>query len=185
MNRTDAFLWFAGTFFVALVIFGVRYLRRIIAVRNKEWPELLRELQTIDRQGFERVVFDAAEQSGQERTDSDAKELDFDQIWDGLGGMQGIARIEHNSRVLIEIASYLQRWYPEALTTAEHLRLQAHELEWHVGRLKIAEKNEGLRFYFASYGQNAAILYYQMCQRLLALYQESNTPLIAELRAVL
>lgn len=185
MNRADLFLWLAGAFFVMLVIVGIRYVLRILALRNKKWPDLLRNLQAINKRGFETVVFDAIEQSGRERTDDEAKELDFDQIWEFLGGMDGLARIEHNSRVLIEMASYLQRWYPEALTAAEHLRLQARELEWHVGRLKMAEKNQGLRFYFASYGQNAAVLYYQMCQRLLAVYKESDVPMFSELQAAL
>lgn len=185
MNRTDLFLWLAAAFFLTLLIVGARYVRRILTSRKKEWPDLLRELQTINKSGFESVVFDAIKQSGEARTDAEAKELDFDQIWEFLGGMDGLARIEHNSRVLIEMASYLQRWYPEALKATEHLRLQARELEWHVGRLKMAEKNQGLRFYFASYGQNAAVLYYQMCQRLLALYQESKAPMFAELQAAL
>ena len=185
MNRTDLFLWLAGAFFVTLLIVGVRYLRRILISRNKEWPELLRDLQAIDKRGFEAVVFDAITPSGEERKDVEAKELDVDQIWDFLGGMDGLARIEHNSRVLIDMASYLRRWYPEALATAEHLRLQARELEWNIGRMKLAEKNQGLRFYFASYGQNTAVLYYQMCQRLLAVYEESAAPMFAELRTVL
>ncbi len=185
MNRTDLFLWLAGALFLILLIVGVGYVRRILILRKKEWPDLLRELQAINKSGFESVVFDAINQSGEERTDDDAKELDFDEIWEFLGGMDGLARIEHNSRVLIEMAGYLQRWYPEALTTAEHLRLQARELEWHVGRLKMAEKNQGLRFYFASYGQNAAVLYYQMCQSLLAVYKESKAPMFFELQAAL
>lgn len=185
MNRTNFFPWLAGALFLILLIVGIRYVRRILISRKKEWPGLLRELQTLNKPGFEAVVFDAINQSGEARTDDEAKELDFDQIWEFLGGMDGLARIEHNSRVLIEMASYLQRWYPEALTAAEHLRLQARELEWHVGRLKMAEKNEGLRFYFASYGQNAAVLYYQMCQRLLELYEESKAPMFAELQAIL
>jgi len=185
MIRTNLFLWLASAFFLTLVIVGIRYVRRIRRLRNKKWPELLQELAAIDKPGFERVVFDAIEQSGADRTDEEAKELEFEQIWEFLGGMDGLARIEHNSRVLIEMASYLQSWYPEALHTAERLRLQARELEWHVGRLKMAEKNQGLRFYFASYGQNAAVLYYQMCQRLLTAYEESKSPLSSELRAAL
>lgn len=185
MNRTDLFLWLAGALFVTLSIVGFRYLRRILISRSKEWPDLLRDLQAIDKRGFEAVVFDAIHQSGEDRADDEAKELDFDQIWEFLGGMNGIARIEHNSRVLIDMASYLQRWYPEALIAAEQLRLQARELEWHVGRLKMAEKNEGLRFYFASYGQNAAVLYYKMCQRLLAVYKESAAPMFSDLQAAL
>lgn len=185
MNRTDLFLVLACTMFLALLTLGSRYLRRIVRSRKKEWPDLLGDLKTISRPGFEAVVFDAIDRSGEERTDGAAKELDFDQIWEFLGGMDGISRIEHNSRVLIEMASYLQRWYPEALATAEQLRLQARELEWHVGRLKLAERNQGLKFYFASYGQNAAVLYYQMCQRLLAAYKEGDTSMFTELQAAL
>ena len=84
--------------------------------------------------------------------------------------------MEANSRVLVEMAAYLQRSYPEAAAVAEELRLQAKELEWHVGRLRMAEEQGSLEFHINTYAQNAAIAYYLMEQRLQALCQRKNMP---------
>ena len=85
-------------------------------------------------------------------------------------------RMEANSRVLVEMAAYLQRSYPEAAAVAEELRLQAKKLEWHVGRLRMAEEQGSLEFHISTYAQNAAIAYYLMEQRLQALCQRANMP---------
>ncbi len=170
---------------VALVTIVGYYLLKIRASRASNWEDLLGRLLSVDRNGLERVALDAIEPSGQRRTDEKARELEFDQIWDLLGGLDGVERLEKNSRVLIDMAAYLQRWYPEAVATAEDLRLKARELEWQVGRLRLAAENDGLRYYFASYGQNAAVTYYLMVRCLLAAYEQSRLPMFAHLQSTL
>jgi hypothetical protein len=76
---------------------------------------------------------------------------------------------------------HLKKWYPEAAATAEDLRLQAKELEWHVSRLRMAADKGHLEFHFASYAQNATIEYYLMTRRLLALHHEKNLSIFADL----
>ena len=107
--------------------------------------------------------------------------IDGERLRKLLGGVDGVEVLEKNSHVLIEIAVHLQRWYPEAAVTAEELRLQARELEWHVGRLRMAADKGHLEFHFASHAQNATIDYYLMTQRLLVLYHKSNFPMFADL----
>jgi len=48
--------------------------------------------------------------------------------------------LERNCAVLVDLVFYVQQWYPEALAIAEQLRLNAREIEWHIGRLKSAAK---------------------------------------------
>ncbi len=184
-GRMAYFILATVVVFVALVTIGGFYLLKIRASRASTWEDLLGRLLSVDRNGIEKVALDAIEPSGQRRTDEKARELEFDQIWALLGGLAGVERLEKNSRVLIDMAAYLQRWYPEAVATAEELRLQARELEWQVGRLRSAAQNDGLQFYFASYGQNAAVTYYLMVRRLLALYERSRLPIFAELKNAL
>ena len=139
----------------------------------------------VDRHAIELVALDAVEPSGELRPEEHPRELGRQDIWKLLDGMEGINRIESNSRVLIEIAAYLQRWHPEAAEIAEELRLEANRLEWHVQRLRAAESNHCLDLHFHSYGQRAAVSYYLMLQSVLALYQHSQEALFGDVQRVL
>jgi hypothetical protein len=139
----------------------------------------------IDRQAIETVALDAIEPSGERRSDEHRRELGRKEIWDLLGGMDGIRRMETNSQVLIEMALYLQRWHPEAADTAEEIRLEAGKLNWQARWLHEAEKNDCLELHFHMYGQNAAISYYSMVKKTIALFQHSEASLLGDLQRAL
>lgn len=176
-----SFLLVAGAVFAVLVAVTVYYTWRRLQTAKRSWEQLMARLITVDRDGIAAVALDAIEPSGRRRTDELARELKPEQIWKLLGGLDGVNVLEKNSHVLIEIAMHLQKWYPEAAATAEELRLQAKELEWHVDRLRMAADKGHLEFHFASYAQNATIDYYLMTQRLLALCRKSNVPMFGDL----
>jgi hypothetical protein len=175
-------LGLVGIVFVALLGITLVHWRRLRISRRKSWEELLSQLVSVDRQAIEVVALDAVLPSGERRTDEKARELGRREIWNFLGGMDGMDRIANNSRVLIEMATYLHHWHPEALDTAEELRLEARKLEWHVDRLRAAQRNKCLELHFHFYGQNAAISYYLMLQRLFVLYAHSRRELFGELQ---
>jgi diphthamide synthase (EF-2-diphthine--ammonia ligase) len=174
MSRNLSFLILATLLIAVVLMIVTRYALRLKASSKTEWEALLENLTAIDRDEVDRVALDAIEPSGQRRTDRLARELEPDEIWKRLGGLDGVKRLELNSRVLVEMAAYLQRSYPEAATIAEELRLQAKELELYVGRLRMADEQGSLEFHIATYAQNAAIAYYLMEQRLQALCQRAN-----------
>ncbi len=170
---------------LALVFIVVRYGRKLRKSRSYTWEELMQSIAPIDRDAIEAVALDAVEPSGEPRPEDYPRELGRQEIWKLLGGMEGIKRIENNSRVFIEMAAYLERWHPEAAETAEELRIEAKRLEWHVGRLRAAENSHCLDLHFHAYGQKAAISYYLMLKRILVLYQHSQEELFGDLwRAV-
>lgn len=171
--------------FAALLFIAVRYVRKLRKSRHSTWEELMQSIVPVDRHAIEMVALDAVEPSGVPKSEEYHRELGRQDIWDLLGGMEGINRIESNSRVLIEMAAYLERWHPEAVETAEELRLEARRLEWHVGRLRAAESNHCLHLHFHSYGQNAAVSYYLMLKRVLALYQHSQEALFGDVQRAL
>jgi hypothetical protein len=174
MSRNLSFLFLAGVFIAVVLVIGIRYALRLRASTKTEWEALLKSLTTIDRDGVDTVALDAIESSGKRRTDQLARDLEPDQIWKLLGGLDGVKRMESNSRVLVEMAAYLQRSHPEAAAVAEELRLHANELELHVSRLRMADEQGSLEFHIPTYAQNAAIAYYLMEQRLQALCQQTN-----------
>jgi hypothetical protein len=87
--------------------------------------------------------------------------------------------------VLIDIAAYVQRWFPEALDTAAELRHNAGEIQWHVDRLKRAQVSGNLEGWFANYAQNTIATYYVMTRRVLDLYERKRLPMLADLQRAL
>ena len=182
MNRDMiTFLLVAGTAFAILITVAAYYLWQRVQTSKRSWEQLMARLIAVDRDGIAAVALDAIEPSGRRRTDELAREMKPERIWMLLGGLDGVEMLEKNSQVLIEIAVHLQRWYPEATATAEELRLQARELEWHVGRLRMAADKGHLEFHFASHAQSATIDYYLMTQQLRALCHKSKLPMFADL----
>ncbi len=176
MTRNLSFLLLAGALILIILSVGIFYAVRLWASAQTEWNALLKKLIVIDRDRVDRVALDAIWPSGQRRTDDLARELEPNEIWQLLGELDGVKRLESNSRVLVEMATYLQRSYPEAASVAEELRLHARELEWQVGRLGMAAEQGSLEFHIATYAQNVAIAYYLMEQRLQLLCQQTNVP---------
>ena len=112
-------------------------------------------------------------------------ELDPQEVWDLLGGIEGLRALEKNCGVIIDIACFVQMTYPEALVVAEQLRLNAREINWHVSRLLASSRAENLHASFPHYAQRAAATYYGMTQSLLAVSQAAGFAGHAELQAAL
>jgi hypothetical protein len=94
--------------------------------------------------------------------------------------------LEANCAVLIDLASYVQQWYPEkALVVAEQLRLSTRELQWHVERLKSAARGGKLESSILMNAQRAAVTYYLMTRSVLGLYEYWNLPMRADLEKTL
>jgi hypothetical protein len=177
------FLVVVGIFLVLLVsaaAYGYSY-RRSHRTPETTWEQLLARLKAVDRESLQQIAFDAIDASGQPRTDDGAKELKPAEIWRLIGGLKGLEILEQNSLVLIDIAFYLQQWYPEALIAAEELRVKAREIEWHVGRLRAAARTNELEGGLANDAQNTVAAYYLMTRRLLSLYETGRFPILADI----
>jgi hypothetical protein len=179
------FLAAGAALLTVLIVLAVAHYRRAQQASRGTWEELLDRLILVDREGIERIAMDTIDKYGNLRSDEHAKELDADEIWRLVGGLEGVAALQHNSRVLIDLAAYLHAWHPEALATAEELRLSAREIEWHVGRLLDAATTGNLEGWFAAYAQNAAATYYRMTRQVLSLYEKGNLRLLADLQRAL
>jgi hypothetical protein len=145
-----------------------------------KWDELLERIIPIDHRSLGRVAGDPDAESDLEEESVEA--MDPDEIWQILGGMRGINVMEKNCTVLVDLVFYVQQWYPEALLIAEQLRLNAREMEWHIGRIRAAAKSGHAPAAAAEYLRQAVTLYYQMTCEVLALYEQANLPGLADLR---
>jgi hypothetical protein len=179
------FLSAVGMFVVSHIAIAGYYYYRSRRSSEVEWDDLFRKLTWIDRDTIAQVALDLVDESGQPRESDIAASLEPAQLWKLIGGLKGLEVLEKNSEVLIDLACYVQRWYPEALVTAERLRLDARELQWHVARLRGAAKTGNLQISFPFYGQRAVVAYYLMTRRLLDLYQAANVSTFADLQKAL
>lgn len=184
MTGNLLFLLLSVVLILAILITAGFYLRRLRRSARTEWEQLLTRLTAVDRTAVNAVALDAIEPSGERRRDRQARELEPDEIWQLLGGLEGVERLEANSRVLVEMAAYLQRSYDDGAMVAEQLRLQAKELEWHVGRLRMAAEQGSLEFHINTYAQNVAIAYYLMEHGIQAYCERMNLPTFRPLEGI-
>ncbi len=179
------FLSAIGIFLILLLSIAGYYLVRGRRSPQASWEDLVRKLTWIDRNIIAQVALDLVDESGEPKENLDVANLDPAQLWGLIGGLKGLEALEKNSEVLIDLAFYLQKWYPEAIVIAERLRLDARELTWHVARLKGAARTGNLQISFPFYAQRAVVTYYLMTHRLLDLYQAVNFSMLAKLQEAL
>ncbi|MGA3035644.1 MAG: hypothetical protein ABSD70_20350 [Terracidiphilus sp.] len=175
-----------ATLFVAVLI-GILFQHYLRARKTTQatWDALLKQLKWVDRDKIARIALDVIDESGERRHGEGSFSLEPPEMWSLLGGLDGLEVLEHNCRVLVELASYVQKWYPEALVVAEQLRLNAREVEWHVGRLKGAAQTGNIQSAFADYAQRAVAIYYLMTKHVLDLYEQASMPGLADLQRAL
>jgi hypothetical protein len=181
--RTVYFLVAALFLLIFLAATSGRYYLRARKSYQATWESLLKRLILVDRNAIAEIALDVVDASGQQRQDEGSATLGSSEIWKLLGGWDGIEALEANCVVLIDLAFYVQQWYPEqALVTAEQLRLSAREIEWHVQRMKAAEKAGKLETSIVMNAQRAAVAYFLMTRHVLSLYEHGNLPMLLDLQ---
>lgn len=179
--RSIIFLAAVATVGTVLLVILIRSNRRAQKSTNRDWELLLARLISVDRSSIAQIALDVIDESGKPRRDDESAVLEPEQIWKLVGGMKGLENLEANSAVLIDLAFYVQQWYPEALSVTEQLRLSAREIQWHVERLRGAQKTGKLESAIPMYAQQAVATYYLMTRRVLALYEEGSGEMLRTL----
>jgi hypothetical protein len=179
--RTVYFVAAMAIFVITLLSLALYYFfqsRR----RQLRWEELVAKLTVIDRNNIAEIALDLVDAAGRVKSMDTAGRMEPAKIWQLIGGLEGLADLERNSELLIDLAFHLQQRYPEALVLAERLRLDARQLKWHINRLNGAAANGNLQVSFSFYAQRAVVAYYRM-SRCVALLQESGKyPMLADLQ---
>ncbi len=141
--------------------------------KRHTWDELVAALQPIALPRLEIAA-------GQHRiSQSTPPALAPDQVWDLLGGWEGLEKLRTNAGLMIELAAHVARWnHEESAVACERIRLDAVALRRAVRRVEVAYAcrklypSAWLRHPF--HLNEAASAYYLMRQRLLALYENSH-----------
>ena len=180
----QGFVFAVAAFITLLLGIGGYFAFQARKQASATWSSLLARLKSVHREDIARVAFDFTGEDSH-GTAIETSELSPEAIWNLVGGMEGLDALEANCDVLIDLACYVQRWYPEAVVTAEELRLSAREIKWHIERLRGAAVTGHLRSAFPEYAQRAVATYYRMTETVLALYEQAHVPGLPELKAAL
>ena len=104
--------------FIAVIVAALVY-SHVAAhkLRSADWQSLAASIEPIHARGLEMVALDHMQpQANQLR-------LEPDEIWDLVGGIQGLKRMRRNANRMIALAAYVQRWnFNESIIIAERIR---------------------------------------------------------------
>ena len=168
--------------FIAIAWVTVHYTLRARRATSGSWQELLDRLAKVSHENVALVALDLIDEDGRVRG-QEWPELSAEQIWNLVGGMEGLEEIEANCKVLIDIAVYVQVTYPEAILVAEELRRNTRHIQWHVDRLRASAETGNVRSSFTTYAQRAVASYYLMTKQLIALCEKCHFAGTEQLRA--
>jgi hypothetical protein len=140
---------------------------------RKDWRTLVAGLRPVDFAGVSAVATDYLIPRGVQN------ELSPDEIWEFLGGYEGLKRMRENAEIMLDLAAYAQRWnYAEAVVVTERMRHDAAVLRYSVRRVQLglipSRIFRRFRFTLPLHAQEASSSYYLMRQRLLSLYETSH-----------
>lgn len=171
-------LFAATTSLLCLVAF-LSY-RKAKRFSGLSWEDLVAQLQPVETEGITAAaieyLYPVRSQLGMEPND----------IWERIGGVDGVARMRANADVLIALAAYAQRWnFDEGTIVAERMRHDGLAMRRATRRITIGLLLGYGRVRGPFYVHEAASSYYLMRQRLLALYETSHVGRYPDLAAAL
>jgi hypothetical protein len=168
---------------IVTVVLGVGLARSYFSANRLArctWDELLAKLRPVESDGVMMVALDHLAPNKHQL------DLQPEAMWKLLGGMEGLEHMRENGRVLIALASYVERWnFDEGVIIAERMRRDGLQLRrsvtWIMLETFLGMKQIRIPFYL----HEAASSYYLMRQRLLALYETNHAGLYPRLAAIL
>jgi hypothetical protein len=162
---------------VAIVLGRILYAEAVMRrLYRCDWKELLGKLEAIPHAEISRLGDDYLNPR------SNQIEIEPNDIWTAIGGLEGVRRMRRNARILIALAAHAQRWnFTESVIVMERMRRDAMHLQratlqitlrtfLHLGSLRVP-------FHL----HESAGSYYLMTKRLMTLYQNSHSGLYPRL----
>jgi len=117
-------------------------------------------------------------------------EIEPDEIWEFIGGYEGLKKMRANAEIMLALAVCAQQWnFDEAVIVKERMRHDAVSLRRAIRRVELGFIPSTLlrRFHYSLplNAQEASSSYYLMRLRLLALYETSHAGRYSTLAAAL
>ncbi len=172
------YLVFLLSFFSALVILQLRWVRDRRRLQSASWESILGRIKPVRRENIQ-IIADCYLSPNKNQL-----RLEPNDMWDMLGGLEGIVRMKENAARMLDLAVYAERWnFEEARIVSEMIRRDAVRLNSAVLRIQLGM---WLHLDFARvpfHMQEATASYYLIRQRLLGIYQSTHIGLLNGLQA--
>lgn len=145
-------------------------------VTSCTWEELVAKIQPLSSEGITAVALDYLAPT------KNQLKLEPEEMWDLVGGLEGVQRMKANATVLIALAAYAERWsHDEGIVVAERMRRDGLAVRRAVRSIELAMLFRIGLLRVPFHLHDAAGSYYLMKQRLLALYETSHVGLYPHL----
>lgn len=182
MTFLQAFL--VSTISCTLLCLLTSLLLQVQKQRRRGWHNLVADLYRLDMVELSAIAIDYL------TPQCNQIDLEPKEIWEFLGGYQGLRKMRENAETMLALAAYAQRWnFAEAVIVTERMRLDAATLRRAVRHVELGLIPSKLLLRYQMtlplHAQEAASAYYLMRQRLLALYGTSHAGLYPKLATAL
>jgi hypothetical protein len=172
------FIFVALSLIVTSALICVQAKARKLA--GTDWNTLVARIQPVPFEALEKVALDNLQPRGQQL------QLEANEIWLLVGGLDGLKRMNHNADLMIQLAAYVRVWnFDEAVIVAERIRQDAIILKRALHHIKLQRVFRAHRLRVPFYAHQGATAYYLMTRRLLALYETNQYILYPRLAAAL
>ena len=145
---------------------------------RSSWEDLIAKLQPVTTTG---IIAVAREYLNPVKGQIDTEP---EELWERIGGIEGLERMRANADVLLALAAYAERWNRvESRIVGERMRRDGLALRRAVRYITLSTYLGVGRARAAFHVHEAASAYYLMRQRLLALYETSHAARMPALSA--
>ncbi len=164
---------------LAVLVVQVQFAYRRRKLCAQSWDSILTRIEKVDFRGL-REIADWYREPHQ-----DWQGIDPLDMWTRLGGLTGLQKMRQNSRTMLQLAMYAERWNTEnGRMVSELIRRDAMRLKKATMKIELAMLNPYGMVQAASSLQEAISSYCLMRERLVGLYQIAQAGLTPQLEAV-
>ncbi len=166
------------TLAVVVLSLQLRWAYRRRQLMTRPWEDVLGRAEPIDLAGV-RAIAECYLQP-----DRNQLRIEPNEMWQLLGGLEGLNRLQANAAAMLDLAVYAERWNDaEGAVVSEMIRRDSVRLRRAVTQVQMTFVL-GAGFVRAPFHvQEAAATYYLIRSRLLGLYQNSHVALVPQLEA--
>lgn len=166
--------------FLGVVGYQLSFTTRRRKIESRTWDEVFAQLEPVNYEAL-RLIANCYLQP-----DKDQLRIEPDQMWEMVGGLEGIGRLKANAAVMLDLAVFAERWNgDQGPVVSEMIRRDAVRLNRAVTRIELTLLFR-LGFLRAPFDlQEASASYFLLRNRLLGLYYNSHIGLLPRLEAAL
>ena len=166
------------TILVTVVTLQLRWAYRRRRLMAGSWEDVLSRAEHVDLAGVQAIA------ECYLQPDRNQLRIEPNEMWQMLGGLEGLSRLQTNAAAMLDLAVYAERWNDtEGAVVSEMIRRDSVRLKRAVSRVQMTFIL-GMGFVRAPFHvQEAAATYYLMRSRLLGLYCNSHIALVPQLEA--